>query len=262
MNNPIGILDSGVGGLSVWREIVRLLPSESIIYLADSKNVPYGTKSSEEIYSLAKRLLAFLQTQNVKLIVVACNTITVSALELLRKDYPDIPIIGTVPVVKTAAEKTRNNHIGILSTLQTAKSEYQENLIKKYAHNVTVTNIGCDKLVPLIELGIIDGEKVESALSEDVAVFKNNNIDTLALGCTHYPFIKPTIQKLLGENVMILDSGAAIARHVQRIIEHNGIKNDIGNVQQSFYTTGDQHTFSKVAKKLLGSTIQVEHIKL
>lgn len=258
MNNPIGIIDSGVGGLSVWREIIALLPHESTIYLADQKNVPYGTKDPEEIYKLAKRLVAFLLSSHVKIIVIACNTITVTSIKRLREEYPQVPIIGTVPVVKKAVEITKNGRIGILSTISTAESEYQKQLIKKYAENMHVINIGCDKLVPLVEQGIINGRSVEEAVALDIGEFKKNKIDTLALGCTHFPFIRSVLHKLLGEDVQLLDSGSAIARQVKRILEHNVSLADTLGGSHLFFTTGNAENFKNVAKKLLGSTITTE----
>lgn len=261
-NKSIGIIDSGVGGLSVWRELIALLPHESTIYLADQMYIPYGTRDSEEIYKLAKRLVTFLLSRHVKLIIIACNTITVTSLAKLRVEYPLIPIIGTVPVVKKAAEVTKNGNIGILSTISTAESEYQKQLIKKFAANLHVVNIGCDKLVPLIEKGIINGQLVEKAIALDIEEFKKNKIDTLALGCTHFPFIRSVFQEHLGENVQLLDSGSAIARQVKRILENNISLADEAVGSHAFYTTGSAEKFRIVAKKLLGSKIQIERNKL
>src|SRR5256885_11305863 len=240
MNNyPIGILDSGVGGLSVYQEIVKLLPRESITYIADSKNAPYGEKSSEEIYQLAKRLIDFLLQKKVKLIVIACNTITVMCLNKLRQDYPNIPIIGTVPVIKTAVGVTRNKRVGILSTTRTAQSQYQKNLIRTFAKDCSITNIGTDELVPFIEKGEMTSEKLDYVLRNVLAVFQKEQIDTLALGCTHFPFLRKQIQTLLGEQVTLLDSGGAIARQVKRVLEHNNALSDKEKVDYTLFTTGE-----------------------
>jgi|SRR5260221_1535424 len=256
MNNaPIGILDSGVGGLSVWKEITTLLPNESIIYIADSKNIPYGTKTPEEIYELSSRLIRFLLEKQVKLIVVACNTITVTNIDRLREEFPAIPMIGTVPVVKNAAERTKNGKIGILSTINTAQSDFQQKLLKKFADGVEVVNIGTDKLVPLVESGEVTGADVESILKQELQPFKDAGVDVLALGCTHFPFLEPEMKKNLGPDVEILDSGAAIARHVERILEHNDIRSN-ENVQHTLYTTGDEGEFSKTTALLLGSIVE------
>lgn len=249
---PIGVLDSGVGGLSIWREIVKLLPCESTIYIADSKNCPYGSKSSDEIYHLAKRLVQFLLDQKAKLIVLACNTITVSCLDSLRKEYPKIPIIGTVPVIKTAAEKTKIKRIGILSTERTAKSSYQKNLIKRFASDYFVLNHGTNNLVPFVEKGEVSGARIEKVLQKELKPFIDANIDVLALGCSHFPFLKPLMQEILGKKVTILDSGEAIARQVRRILEANSLLAQNTNVAHMLYTTGEKRQFIKTMKRLIG----------
>lgn len=254
INNPIGILDSGLGGLTVWKEIVRLLPHESTVYIADSQNAPYGAKSEEDIYHLSKKLIEFLLTKNVKLIVIACNTITVSSLDKLRNDYPDIPIVGTVPVVKTAVERTKNNRIGILSTTRTATSTYQQNLINEFAGECKVFVHGTDELVPLIEKGEMEGERITLALKKVLAEFQKEQVDTIALGCTHFPFLREEMQKILGPNVTLLDSGGAIARQVKRVLEHNQALTKQQNSTYAFFTTGDP----VIAKNLLAGTIAEE----
>lgn len=261
MNKPIGILDSGLGGLTIWKEIVALLPHESTIYIADSQYAPYGMLSSEEIYKLSKRLIDFLIAKEAKVIVIACNTITVSCLDRLRTDYPGMAIIGTVPVVKTAAEVTQNNRIGVLSTTYTANSSYQKNLIEKFAGNCLFFNHGTDALVSFVERGELSGDKLEQTLSEVLLQFKQEKIDTLALGCTHFPFLRKQMQKILGEKVTILDSGPAIARQVKRVLENKKSETKTESHTYSFFTTGN----TQVAKKLLAGTIanrEYEFIKV
>lgn len=254
MNNfPIGILDSGLGGLSVWQEIVTLLPQESTIYICDQQNVPYGSKITEEIHTLSRKLIRFLLDRQVKLIVIACNTITVSCLTELRDEFPQIPIIGAVPVVKLAAEVSTNKKIGILSTSRTANSEYQKHIVQKFAQQCEVFNIGTDVLVPLIEEDKF--EEITLLLHDILQPFLEADVDTLALGCTHYPFIEQQISEIMGKNVQLLNSGAAIARHVQRILEHNTMLNS-ENPSYSFYTTGNLQQFEKMAKKLVKQSIR------
>lgn len=251
VNQPIGIIDSGIGGLSIWREIVKELPKESTIYLADSKNCPYGEKTEKEIYELSKKLVTFLVQKKVKLIVLACNTITVSCLDLLRKDFPEIPIIGTVPVVKTASEKTNNRRIGILSTNQTAKSIYQKNLIKKFTNRLKVLNLGTDKLVPIVESGEIKAARINKVLKEALKPFSDFNVDVLALGCSHFSFLRKQIGQILGKDVLILDSAGAIARQVKRVLENNNelsVYNSFGHI---LLTTGDLNKFNRLSKKIL-----------
>ena len=157
MNNPIGIIDSGVGGLSIASAIAKKLPKESIIYLADSKNCPYGDKSQEEIYKLSKRMVDYLVKKKIKLLVIACNTITILAIDKLRKDFPTLPIVGIVPVIKTAAERTKNGRIGIFSTKATSESQYQRDLINRFARESEVIPAGSSRLVGLIEDRNFDG---------------------------------------------------------------------------------------------------------
>lgn len=246
---PIGVIDSGVGGLSILKEIIKKLPNESFIYLADSKNCPYGSKSSEEIYKLSKRLIKFLLSKKVKLIVIACNTITVAALDKLRKDFSQIPIIGTVPVVKTASKLTKNGRIGILSTNQTAGSIYQKNLIKKFTKDLKVLNLGTDKLVPLIENGEKNKILVSKILKAELSPFVDFKIDVLVLGCSHFPFLKREMQKVIGNKIEILDSGGAIARQTKRVLLMENLFSEYNNFSRVLSTTGKIESFTKVLRK-------------
>lgn len=255
-NNPIGIIDSGIGGLSVWQEIVKLLPHESTMYLADSKNLPYGEKSEAEVYALSKQLIPFLLEKKIKLVVIACNTITVSALEKLRKDFPDIPIVGTVPVVKTAAAVSKNKRIGILSTKRTAESTYQKELIQTFAADCTVTNLGTNELVPMVESGYIDEEK----LKHELEPLMQAEVDTVALGCTHFPFLRNELQEILEQGVQILDSGEAIARQVKRILEKEKVLSDAQMPEYIFYTTGEQKVFTEQVQRLVGMHGRMEAV--
>lgn len=247
MNNPIGIIDSGVGGLSIASSLIKNLPSESFIYLADSKNCPYGQKSKDEIYNLSKKMIDFTLLQKIKLLVIACNTITVTCVDKLRKDYPNLPIVGIVPVIKTAVEQTKNNKIGIFSTSVTANSSYQKDLIEKYAKDYSVLNLGSSTLVSLIEK--LDFKAINQVLEKELVPFKNSNIDVLALGCSHFSLIKQQIQKYL-PNVLILDSSQAVSRQVQRILEHNKLLSNSKNPSYNFYTTGDLKALGYFAERL------------
>lgn len=246
--NPIGVIDSGIGGLSIFREIVKKLPNESFIYLADSKNCPYGSKSSKDIYKLSKRLVEFLVKKKAKLIVIACNTITVACIDKLRKDFPKVPIIGTVPVVKTASKMTRNGRIGILSTVQTARSKYQKDLIKKYTSGLQVLNLGTNALVRIIEEGGGNKSKINKILKKELKPFIEFKIDVLVLGCSHFPFLKKEISKILGKKVMILDSSGAIARQTKRILVLENLISEYNNSANTFLTTGDAREFNKKIK--------------
>ena len=263
MIKPVGIIDSGLGGLSVASTLFKSLPNESFIYLADSKNCPYGGKSKKEILSLTKKMVNYLKKRKIKLLVVACNTITVTSINDLRKEFNDIPIVGIVPVVKTAAEKTKNGKIGIFSTVATSKSRYQKELIDKFANGAEVTNIGSSRLVPLIEKG--DTEAIEEVLEEELIIFKEKGIDALALGCSHFPLIEKQISKAL-PNVLILDSSGAVSRQVKRILEGNDMLSTSANSSYNFLTTGNKEFFEKFILQIFGSKLtnkaKIERISL
>ncbi len=248
-NQPIGILDSGVGGLTIWDKIINLLPQESAIYIADSLNCPYGSKAEAEIYERSKKMTSFLLEKEAKLIVVACNTITVSCLDKLREKFANVPIVGIVPVVKTAAETTRNARIGVLSTTRTDKSVYQKNLIKKFAGDCQVFTHGTDDLVPLIEKGILKGEEIDLVLNIVLDKFKKEKIDTLALGCSHFPFLKKQIGKYFGSSVDVLDSSGAVARQVKRVLGKADLASEKKNQEYKFFTTGDKKILFDLSKK-------------
>lgn len=254
-NKPIGVLDSGIGGLSIYQEIVKLLPHESTLYIGDNAYIPYSKLSEEVLFDRSKRLVRFLLEKDAKLIVVACNTITVSGIDKLRETFPDVPFIGTVPVIKTAASVTQKKSFGILSTERTANSAYQKDLINKFAEGHTVLNIGTDELVPLIEKGIVEGKAMHDVLNAILVPFKEGVVDTLVLGCTHYPFVKKEIQNILGSEVQILDSGAAIARQAQRILSEKNALSTSGTPTREYYTTAMAEHIDYIAKKLLGITI-------
>ncbi len=247
MDQPIGIIDSGVGGLTISNAIIKELPHESIIYLADSKNCPYGGKSSRQIFRLTEKMVEFLLAKDIKLLVVACNTITVTSIDKLREVYPQIPIIGIVPVIKTAAKKSKNKKIGVFSTKATAKSNYQKNLIDKYLQGYEVINIGSSALVPLIEK--LDFENAEKVLKKELTVFRIARVDTLALGCSHFPLIKKLIQKNL-KKVTVLDSSRAVTRQVKRVLSNNKILSKSQNPSYNFYTTARPETLNFFVNKL------------
>ncbi|PIR79782.1 MAG: glutamate racemase [Candidatus Levybacteria bacterium CG10_big_fil_rev_8_21_14_0_10_35_13] len=247
MNTPIGIIDSGVGGLSIASVLIKNLPNESFIYLADSKNCPYGDRTQGEIYKLTKKMVDFLVQNKIKLLVIACNTITVSGIDRLRKDFPKLPIVGIVPVIKTAVKESKNKKIGIFSTQATTKSNYQRELINKFARNCQVINIGSSGLVTLIENLIF--EDIDRVLKKELQEFKKNNIDVLALGCSHFPLIKKQIQKYL-PGVLILDSSDAVCRQVQRILKNNNLLSNSKIPSYNFYTTGDMKSLEFYIQKL------------
>lgn len=261
---PVGILDSGIGGLTIAKEVIKLLPDESIVYVGDSANTPYGAKTADEICQRADVLVRFLLEKEAKVIVIACNTITVNCIENIRKTYPTIPIIGTVPVIKTAATVSKNKRIGILSTSKTAESAYQKKLIQEHAKDFTVFEHGTDKLVPLIEKGITEGVALDNVLHTVLDTFKKEKVDTIALGCTHFPFIKDSIQKQVGNDVRLLDPSAPVARHVKRILENINMIHTSKDSEYTFYTTGVKAIMQQIVQSLgiKDSTQHVHHVTL
>lgn len=250
-DRPIGVFDSGVGGLSILSSVKELLPNESFVYLADQRNYPYGGRSVSEIKELASKAIQFLIDKKAKLVIVACNTVSVNAIDYLRSKFK-IPIIAVVPVVKTISEKTKTGEVLVLSTSSTAKSKYLKDLIDKFSNGKKVDVVGSSRLEHLVEKGFVSGQKVKSAIKDSLSIIKNSKIDSIALGCTHYPFLTKEIQKFVGPKVKIYDSGGAIARRTKVVLENESLLSDKSN-GEVFYTTGDAEEFKKVSKKLLGS---------
>nr|WP_269137827.1 glutamate racemase [Pseudomonas sp. MMS21 TM103] len=217
-NAPIGVFDSGVGGLSVLREIRQLLPRESLLYVADSGHVPYGDKSPEFIRERCRLLAEFLLNQGAKALVLACNTATAAGIAELRELYPQLPIVGMEPAVKPAAAATRSGVVGVLATTGTLKSAKFAALLDRFASDVRVITQPCPGLVECIEAGELDGAQTRAMLRGWVQPLLAEGCDTLILGCTHYPFIKPLLRELLPESVSLIDTGAAVARHLQRML--------------------------------------------
>ncbi len=260
-DRPIGIFDSGVGGLSVLLEVQKLLPNESFIYLGDQVYAPYGSKTKEELVRRVGKIMDFFIKQDVKAVIIACNTATVCTIDETRKHF-QIPIIGTVPVVKTLAKITKSGKTAVFSTPATAKSKYINDLIKKFAPNITVLKIGGTGLEELVDKGIIEGKEIEGVLNLNLKPLVNNGVDAIALGCTHYPFLSEKIQEIVGPKVFVVDSGAAIARRTREILRNNGsLANEKG--ENRYYTTGKAEKFRSVAEKLMNQKLErVEQIHI
>ena len=237
-NQPIGIFDSGIGGTSIWQEIHQLLPNEKTIYLADSKNAPYGQKTKQEIIDLSLKNTDFLLQMNCKLIVVACNTATTNAIQELRAKYT-IPFIGIEPAIKPAATNSKTQTIGILATKGTLNSELFNKATEIYQDTKIVEQVG-HGLVQLIENGQINSTEMEQLLHSYLQPMIDANIDYLVLGCSHYPYLIPQIKKIIPSNIKIIDSGEAVAKQTKRILEENNIlNNSIEIATQTFYTNSD-----------------------
>ncbi|MDK2978110.1 MAG: glutamate racemase [Bacteroidales bacterium] len=247
---PIGIFDSGVGGLSVWKEIVKLLPNESVVYYADSANCPYGSKSKQEIIELAKRNVDFLLHKQCKLIVVACNTATAAAIDDLRKEYT-ISFIGMEPAVKPASLHSKTKSIGVLATEGTFNGRLYQQTTKRFAKDVKVNIKVGDKLVDIVENNLIFEKETKEHLQKLIHPFIKMNIDHLVLGCTHYPFLMPVLREVLPQNVKILDPAPAVAKQTYNILKKERLTHqDTGKPIYEFYTTGNMDILNNFLKKL------------
>ncbi len=251
---PIGVFDSGVGGLTVLMAIRSVLPLENYVYLGDTGHCPYGVRSEAEIAELSLNGCRFLVEQGVKLIVVACNTASQAALSILRRTLP-LPFIGVVPAVKPAAQATKQGRIGIIATNQAAQAAYLRQLIDQFAQGTEVYTAGCPELVTLAEQGEFDSPMAEATVRHVLHPLLEQDIDVLVLGCTHFPALRPAIERVVGPSVQVIDSGAAIARRTSSILEENHLLHSpeipsAGKLQM--WCSGDPQTFSTIASKLLG----------
>ena len=260
---PIVILDSGIGGLSVYKLTKQLLPNEDFVYIADKKYFPYGKLLTEVIKNRVFNTAQWAINNNAKMLVLACNTATVVAITDLRKKYSDIPVVGMVPVIKTCAEQTKNGSIGVICTPKTARSVYQKNLIARFANDKNVYVRACPGLVELIESNSKTNLDSLPKLHKALSYLKNKNIDTLALGCSHFPLISENIQNLIGNQVMILDSGGAVSRHIKRILKNNrDLHKSNHRGKTTFYTTAKPKEFDTMISRYLNSKNKSKLLKL
>lgn len=247
----IGVFDSGVGGLSILKEIRRLLCGEDLIYLADSAYCPYGTKPVPEIRARVLKVAAFLIDLGVKAIVVACNTASIAGLDQVREAYPLIPVIGVEPALKPAHDLTRNGKIGVLATSLTLKGDRFSVLVERFGADVEVYTKPAPGLVELVEAGKLDIPETETLLHQYLDSLLEKQIDTLVLGCTHYPFLIPKIKEICGPKITILDTGLAVAKQTVRVLEENRILNPQSRLGgEVFYTSGDPEAVNEVVAKL------------
>ena len=243
--NPIGIFDSGVGGTSIWKEIHDLLPLEHTIYLADSFNAPYGEKPKEEIIRLSIKNTEKLLSMGSKIIVVACNTATTNAIQQLRSSYK-VPFIGIEPAIKPAALHTKTRCIGILATRGTLSSELFAKTSDLYSRDIEVIEVVGKGLVQEIEKGQKDSAFVEDLLRELLKPMIEAGIDHLVLGCSHYPYLIPTLHKILPDNVNIIDSGMAVARQTKVVLQSLDLLADTPQEPPKFFTSGDPHVLAQL----------------
>lgn len=222
-NRPIGFFDSGVGGLSVMKEAIQVMPNENYIYFGDSKNAPYGVKSVEEVRNLTFKAVEFLLNKGVKGIAIACNTATSAAVADLRKVYPDLPLVGIEPALKPAVELNKDGNILIMATSMTLKEEKFNRLMSRYKDRASIIPVPCPGLVEFIESGKLDGKEVEEYLFEKMNTYNGGKIASIVLGCTHYPFIKDTLVKIIGKDITIIDGGLGTAKELRRRLREKNL---------------------------------------
>lgn len=219
---PVGVFDSGVGGISVLRELVKIMPQEDYLYFGDSENAPYGTKKLEDVRELTIRNVEFLLEQGAKSVVVACNTATSAAVAVLRRKYPDVPLVGIEPAIKPAAQKP-GARIVVMATPMTLRQEKFQTLMERYQNQIRIVPLPCPGLMEFIERGDLEGEDLYRYLTELFWSVDQEPIDGVVLGCTHYPFARKLIQKVVGEHVTIYDGGPGTAREMRRRLEQAGL---------------------------------------
>ena len=261
---PIGIFDSGVGGLSVWRAVADLLPNENTLYLADQAHVPYGSRSREEIEALTHKATAWLLDQGVKLVVIACNTATAEALNSLRRRWPDVPIVGMEPAIKPASEQTSTGKVCVMATPSTLQAERFSTLVERFAGGVDVYTQICPGLVERVEAGQLDGQELNAQLHLLLEPLINQNIDHLVLGCTHYPFLAPAIQRVVGDEITLIDPAPAVAKQVQNVlISRQLLAPPSSSPDHQFVTTAAADVFESNIRRLVGVTApQIDTLRL
>ena len=261
-NRPIGIFDSGVGGLSVVRAIRELMPQENLLYFGDQGHIPYGPRPMEQIRKFSEAITNFLLAGQAKITVVACNTASAAALKYLRERFRDLKFVGMEPAVKPAAEHTRTGKVGVLATPATFQGELYGSVVERFANGVEIFQSTCPGLVQQIERGNLESVDTRRILMEALQPMIEKNIDTVVLGCTHYPFVIPLIQQIVGENVRVIDPAPAVAKQTKRLLEAGGIANQLparGTIRM--FTSGDPVALESMLPILLGESSKVEKIE-
>ncbi len=265
---PVGVFDSGVGGLTILGELLRELPGERYVYFGDTGNCPYGVRPQQQIAQLAENAARLLLKHRAKLIVVACNAASVSAITTLREKFPHIEFVGVVPAVKPAALRSRTGKIGVAATEASARSDFLRQLISQHATGVEVLAVGCPRLVTLAEAGRLDGPEVEDVIREYVQPMLDAGIDTLVLGCTHFPAMRNAFQRVAGPQIEIIDSGDAIARRTRYLLTQLKLlaeptmapataSRPLGS-RDEFWCSGEAQHFSQVAGMILQQAVRAE----
>lgn len=259
--SPIGVFDSGVGGLSVLREIRALLPNEDLTYFGDQAHVPYGARSMAQIQEFSKTISRFLLKRDSKMIVVACNTASAAALQALRQAFPKTPFVGMEPAVKPAAETTHTGKVGVLATPATFQGALYASVVERFANGVELFQDVCEGLVQNIERGNLDGDETRMILGKALRPMLEKNIDAVVLGCTHYPFVIPLIKKIVGEKVRVIDPAPSVAKQVERLLTAAEMLNlNRENGKTRFITSGMAGNFQTSLRTLLKIEAQVETV--
>jgi glutamate racemase len=262
MVTTIGMLDSGVGGLTILRAIREQLPGQPVVYLADQAHVPYGVRKVEEVRGFTKEITRFLLNQGAKIIVVACNTASVAALGYLRSEFPETTFVGMEPAVKPAAEQTKTGVVGVLATYATFQTDVYNSVVERFAKNVTILQNHCPGLVNQIEKGDLSGLETRRILESALRPMLAQGIDTVVLGCTHYPFVIPLIQEIVGPNVRVIDPAPAIARQTQRLLTEKGwLADGIIGSEIRLITTGNAQSIENNLPLFLGYHLPVTSIQ-
>ena len=261
-NSPIGIFDSGVGGISVLRALRQQIPDESVLYFGDQRHIPYGPRAMEQIREFSEAITRFLLEQGAKIIVVACNTASAAALQYLREIFPEVPFVGMEPAVKPAAERTHTGKVGVLATPATFQGALYASVVERFANGVELFQDTCPGLVQQIEQGNLEGPEARRILEAALQPMLEKDIDTVVLGCTHYPFVIPLIQEIVGENVRVIDPAPAVARQTGRLLEARAMRNGSGAKSEvKLYTSGDPETLRSLLPRLLGEKGDVEKVE-
>jgi glutamate racemase len=263
-NGFIGIFDSGVGGLSVWREVVRRLPHEATVYVADQAHVPYGSRSLDEVCRFAEGITRYLLAQGAEIIVIASNTTSAAALYYLRGLFPDVPFVGMEPALKPAIERTRTGVVGVIATPVTFEGELFANLVERYTNGVSVLSQPCPGLVDAVESGALDDPETAALVESYLSPMIDAQVDQLVLGCTHYPFLRPVIEKLMGPDISVIDPAPSVARQVVQMLARRDPEvafrtnsEQCRNFEDyhTFYTTGNAALFNEMIKRLLAPNL-------
>ena len=257
---PIGVFDSGVGGLTVAREIMRQLPDENIVYFGDTARLPYGSKSKESIIRFSRQIIRFLQTRRVKAIVIACNTATAQALEAVRQEF-DTPIIGVIePGARAAIAETKNKKIGVAGTEGTILSRMYTRVIRELEPDAEVLGKACPLFVPLVEEGFTKHHITEEVIDIYLKEMKESEVDTMILGCTHYPLLRSAIMEYMGEGVRIVNPAYEAAMDLKKLLEERNLSNEDGEFNKyEFYVSDAAEKFKKFANSVLPYNVETIH---